>query len=325
MSPTLKALLLAGALSGYSHVPASSAAGTGQKGPIAVITFQPSAEVSGRTIRLSDIAAVEGESTRLVSRLGEVEVGAAPLCGHSRMVSAQYAKIRVRQIGVDVNSLVFGGSELVTVTRPDQRVPGDAIEKAACEAVEAANPGTTAQATFRLGDLRLPLGAVQIKPAVAQTSDGVSGSLPVQVLVDGQPEASVTVSYRLLRRAPTVVSVHDLPLNAVVTGEDLRVEERPVLPGPQVLSDLSLVVGQQVTVPIKGGTPVTRSMLKPAILIRRGTRVRLICRGPTFTATAAGEALQDAIWGQPVRVRNLSSLKELTGLATDAETVEVPF
>src|SRR5207249_9320215 len=141
----------------------------------------------------------------------------------------------------------------------------------------------------------LPLGVVQLKPASPQTWGGPSGSVPVQVLVDGQQEASVTVSYRLLRRAPTVVAAHDLSLDAVVTAEDLRLEERPVVPGSQTLSDLSLVVGQQVTAPIKGGTPLTRSMLKPAILIRRGTRVRLICRGTTFTATAAGEALQDAI------------------------------
>jgi flagella basal body P-ring formation protein FlgA len=221
--------------------------------------------------------------------------------------------------------LVFAGSELTQVTRPDQIVPGQMIEKAACEAVEAANPGTTAQLSYRLADLHLPVGAVQLKPAASQAVSGVSGSVPVQVLVDGRPEASVSVSYRLIRRAPTVVAARDLSMNDLVTGEDLRVEERPVLSGSQVLGEISLAVGQQVTVPVKEGTPLTRSMLKPPILIRRGMRVRLICRGPTFTATAAGEALQDATAGQPVRVRNLSSLKELTGLATDADTVEVPF
>src|SRR5205823_7936673 len=103
MSRTLRALLLAAAASGSWHTPAFSSIGVAAKSPVAVITFQPSAEVRGRTIHLSDIAAVEGESTRLVSRLEAVEVGSAPLCGHSRTVSAQYAKIRVRQIGVDVN------------------------------------------------------------------------------------------------------------------------------------------------------------------------------------------------------------------------------
>jgi flagella basal body P-ring formation protein FlgA len=61
------------------------------------------------------------------------------------------------------------------------------------------------------------------------------------------------------------------------------------------------------------------------VLIKRGARVRLICRGPSFVATVSGEALQDGIAGQTVRVRNLTSLLELTGLPVDSQTVEVPF
>jgi flagella basal body P-ring formation protein FlgA len=77
--------------------------------------------------------------------------------------------------------------------------------------------------------------------------------------------------------------------------------------------------------PIKGGTVLTASQLKPAVLIKRGMRIRLVCKGPTFTATATGEALQDGAAGQLVRVRNLSSLRELTGLVIDEQTAEVPF
>src|SRR5690349_7847606 len=70
--------------------------------PAALITFRPAAEVSGRVILLADVASVEGADARLVARLDAIDVGAAPLHGHTRTVTAAYAQVRIRQIGVDV-------------------------------------------------------------------------------------------------------------------------------------------------------------------------------------------------------------------------------
>jgi flagella basal body P-ring formation protein FlgA len=271
------------------------------------------------------VALVESDRAELLARLQSVEVGASPLQGHSRQLSAQYARVRIRQAGIDDSRLMFGGTELVTVTRAAQKLTGAAIEKAACEAVEAANSGATAEVTYRLSDLRLPEGRIELKAQKPRVPGGSSGTVPVQVLVEGRQEALVTVSFRLVRRAPTVVATRDLLPGSVLTGEDVRLEERPVVAGPIVLSDLSQAVGQQVAIPIKGERAVTASMLRPAVVLKRGARVKLICRGPSFTVTATGEALQDASAGQPVRVRNLTSLRELTGRTVDGQTVEVQF
>src|SRR5215212_9872023 len=100
-------LAIAGPIGSAAHSPAAREARGGAAMPAAVITFRPSAEVGGRVIRLSDVAAVEAPDARLVARLEAVDVGSAPLHGHSRSVSAAYAQIRIRQIGVDVNRLQF--------------------------------------------------------------------------------------------------------------------------------------------------------------------------------------------------------------------------
>jgi flagellar basal body P-ring formation protein FlgA len=122
-----------------------------------------------------------------------------------------------------------------------------------------------------------------------------------------------------------VVAVRDLPAGTVLSADDLRVEDRPAQPGRLVLSDLAEAIGQQAALPIRAGAILSASQLKPAILIKRGARIRLVCKGPSFVATAAGEALQDGAAGQAIRVRNLSSLKELSGLVIDDQTTEVPF
>lgn len=293
--------------------------------PAALITFRATAEVRDRVIRLRDVAAVEGEDAALIAALEGVDVGTSPLSGHSRSVSGEYARIRIRQIGVDTKRLRFAGAELITVTRPDQVLPGSAVEKAAIAAVEAANPGAAARAGYTPGDVRLPLGSVELKPQEPRLAGTASGTIPVQVLVDGRPEATVSVSFRLVRRAPVLVAAHDLQLGSVIAANDVRVEERPVVAGLLLLAEPEQAVGMQVAVPVKAGGTLTASMVKPAVLVKRGARVKLICRGPKFTATTGGEALQDGSLGSVVRVRNLTSLLEVTGLVTAAQTVEVPF
>lgn len=292
---------------------------------VVLVTFRPSAEVKGSVILLGDVAVVEGQNPKLVESMEALEVGAAPLSGRTRTVSAAYARVRLRQLRLGEKAFEFAGPALCTVSRPEQIVPGATIEKAACDAVDAANPGAAAQVSYQSADLHLPVGQVELKPQGVRLLGGTTGTVPVQVLVDGQQQTVVTVNFRLLRRALAVVATRDLRAGSVVSEDDVKVEERPVVSGPLVLGEVSLAVGQQVAIPIKGGTVVTNSMLKPALAVKRGMRVKLICQGENFTITAAGEALQDAAAGQTVRVRNLSSLLEVVGVALGPETVRVPF
>jgi flagella basal body P-ring formation protein FlgA len=271
------------------------------------------------------VATVESDDPRLIARLEAVEVGAAPLPGRSRTVSAAYARVRVLQIGVDVTRLQFAGPDQVTVTRAAQAVPGRAFRKAACAAVEAANPGATAQVSLVPADLRLPPGTVTFDTEGEGPVSGPSGAVTVRVLVQGREEARVPISFRLQRLAPVLVAARHVPRGHVLTEADLLVEQRPAVAGPLAMTASAQAVGQELSVPLRAGAPLRESMLRPAVLVKRGARIRLVCRPPGFVATVTGEALQDGAAGQPIRVRNLSSRRDLTGFITDEQTVEVSF
>ncbi len=336
MERLLFALSLAALLSGSGGAaapagPASASkpvtpeAAPKQAEPEVVITLKTAAEVSASIILLRDVATVEGVQADLVAALEALEVGASALVGRSRIVSLAYVKLRARQVRKDLSAILFAGPSFCTVSRPDQVIRGADIERAACEAVEAANPGAAAQVAFPPADVRAAVGAGELRAQGGRLFGGTSGTVPIQVLVEGREHTTVTVSFRLLRRAPTLVATRDLVVGTILTDADVRVEERPVMPGPLVLSESAAAVGQQVAAPVKGGAVLTGAMIKPAVVVKRGTRVKLVCRGETFTVTAAGEAMQDAARGQSVRVRNLMSLMEMTGVAVGPQTVEVPF
>lgn len=290
-----------------------------------LITFRADAEVIGATVRLGDIAIIESTDENAVQALQAIEVGSVPLVGRSGTITQAYAKIKVRQLQLDPKRLQFGGAQLCTVNRPDQVLAGAEIEKAACEAVRVANADLEVVPSYTPADVRLPVGKVELRPLAPRMLGSNSGSVLVQLLVDHRQVTQVTVNFRLVRRAPVVVAVRDLPAGTVLAAGDVEVQERPAVAGPLQISDPEQALGRQAATPIKAGTTLTNSMLKNATVVKRGTRVKLICRGAGFTITAAGEALQDGATGQLVRVRNLTSRLEVTGTAIGDQLVEVPL
>ena len=293
--------------------------------PEIVITFRPDSEVKGSVVRLADIAVIESEDQDAVQQLGILEVGSMPLTGKTGTITQGFVRIKIRSLKLDMKRFQFAGAQLCSVTRPEQILPGAEIEKAALEAVRATQQDLDVVTNYTPLDQRLPLGKVETRPMSPRLFGTTSGTIPVQILVDGKQEASVSVSFRLVKKAPVVVVTRDVPAGTVLAAEDLEIQDRAAVAGPLLISTLDQAVGRQVTTPIKSGSTLTNSMLKSATIVKRGARIKLICRGNGFTVTAAGEALQDAANGQLVRVRNLTSRLEVTGTAIGDQLVEVPF
>jgi flagellar basal body P-ring formation protein FlgA len=290
-----------------------------------LITFRPDNEVKGSVVRLADIAVIESEDQDAVQQLGLLEVGSMPLTGRTGTITQGYVRIKIRSLKLDVKRFQFAGAQLCGVTRPEQILSGAEIEKAALEAVRATQQDLDVISNYTPLDQRLPLGKIETRPMTARLFGTTSGTIPVQVLVDGKQEASISVSFRLVKKAPVVVATRDIPAGTVLGTEDIEIQDRAAVAGPLQISTLDQAIGRQVTSPIKSGTTLTNSMLKSATIVKRGARIKLICRGNGFTVTAAGEALQDAANGQLVRVRNLTSRLEVTGTAVGDQLVEVPF
>src|SRR5438270_783485 len=101
-----------------------------------------------------------------------------------------------------------------------------------------------------------PIAVVTFRtPAqVADRSIRLGDVAPVQVLIDGKQEASLSVSVRLVHRAATLVAARDIPAGSTISEADVKIEERPVLPGPVNLSNPEAVIGQQALLPIKAGS-----------------------------------------------------------------------
>jgi len=82
-------------------------------------------------------------------------------------------------------------------------------------------------------------------------------------------------------------------------------------------------IGQVMRRPGVPGTVLTPSMLEPAVMVRKGQTVRLVVSARSFQVNASGRALEDAVEGQRLQVRNLSSERIIEGVVIGPETVEI--
>lgn len=125
---------------------------------------------------------------------------------------------------------------------------------------------------------------------------------------------------------PVVVLKRPLARHTLVKREDLALETRPLSRLPKdVLTKIDEALGLRTKMSLRAGQVLRQSQLETAPLVKRGRLVHIVAEGPGFIVTAVGEARQDGRPGEIIRVRNLTSKREIFARVVDAETVKVTF
>jgi flagella basal body P-ring formation protein FlgA len=288
------------------------------------IRVVPHATVVGPTARVSDVAAPEGDATRLA----EVEVATGLAPGEARRVGGQMLLGRLREAGLD-DSIGYTIPASVTVTRAFQSL-GEADLQPEVEARldERLAPGDRLEAFELAKPMRIPLGSYRVE--VGELGERRTGagyrSLELRVVQDDGEVTTATARVKIATFGPVVVMRQPVERGAVLRAEDLRIEERRLdeLPGA-VVADIDEVVGKQARVALAAGRALTNQALANASLIRRGDVVRVVVEHDRLRLSASGEALDDGGVGERVRVVNAGSGRELTGRVIDHGTVLVAY
>ena len=87
----------------------------------------------------------------------------------------------------------------------------------------------------------------------------------------------------------------------------------------------SLHVLKDTNLLVKAGEVITPYLLRAKMLVRRGELVTLYVEGRGFRITTQGQASEDARRGDPVRVTNLASKREVFGKVEGPGVVRVSF
>lgn len=113
------------------------------------------------------------------------------------------------------------------------------------------------------------------------------------------------------------------PGGSVLTEADLTLGEVDLAEtGSVAMTDARLVIGRTLTQTVKPGQSLRQSHLRPRQWFAAGETVTVLAQGAGFSVSGEGQALNNGVEGQPVRVRTESG-RVLTGQAVGERRVEL--
>jgi len=92
-----------------------------------------------------------------------------------------------------------------------------------------------------------------------------------------------------------------------------------------VITDAGQLVGMTTKRPLRTNQMLRGSDLVMTPAIRKNSLVTLALQTGQMSLTVTGKALEDAAIGQAIRVVNVNSKKELTGIVRDPSTIVIPL
>lgn len=292
------------------------------------VTVASEATVATDTVRLGDVAALEGDGAEALAGL---VLGHAPAAGETRTLDGHAVLQAIGREAGTLDGLTYTVPPLVRVRRAAQEVDEGALRQILQDFLAEALGAGAGDAELRTvelpGRILLPMGAYQAR-VVPPPGGSLLGRVHLQVefQIAERPVKQVGVTADVRLFGTVVVARRPLARGETVTDTDVVVERRDLSQAPrEALHDVADVVGRVARAAIAPYAPIRRDQVAVAAAVHRGDVVQLVAERAGLRITAAGEVREDASVGEQVRVVNRATQKSLVGRVVDASTVGVEF
>jgi flagella basal body P-ring formation protein FlgA len=285
------------------------------------------ATVPTATIRLGDVASLEGDAVALA----DVTLGAAPATGDARALDGNSVLAALRRAGADLDAIAYTIPPTVRVRRASQEVgeaaAREAIERFLDATVRAEGGDAVLRAVEVPGVVRIPAGAYTTRVTAPAGAPLVGRTrLQVDFVVDDRPEKTLWVGVEIGVWGDVVVPKRSVAHGETLAADDLAVDRRDLAQVPRgALRSVGEASGQVARVPLAAFAPIRRDQLANPAAVKRGDAVLLVATHGALRLSVPGEVLQDAAVGEQVRVVNRTTRKDLIGRVVDPSTVVVEF
>jgi flagellar basal body P-ring formation protein FlgA len=299
-------------------------------GPAAAerIAVSPDSVVSGASVRLGDVATLEGERVR---GLAELVLASAPAPGESRSIAGTRVLDAVKRELPDLQDVRYTIPPLVRVRRASQDVPADVLRELVERFLDEQLASNDREPKLRsldvVGPVRLPPGPFDARVMVPPNGALVGRiRLQIELTQADQPTRAVWATADVGLEGPVVLVRRAIERGEALRAEDVTVERREISDkAAGLLVDPSEAEGRVARVPLAASIPLRRDMLAAPPVVRRGDAVLLVAQRGSMRLTVPAEVKDDAGLGESVKVTNRVSRKDVVGRVLDARTVAVDF
>ena len=275
------------------------------------ITVQRTAVVTGPTIKLGDLARLEGSA----AALADIDFGPSPSASAPRRLEGEAILRRLQAAGMDASATRYVIPASVRVERTAQEVSVEEIRTAVLNVASDALPaGETIRDLEVAGPVRIPAGPYEAR--VSTTAQGRPGRrrFEVQLVNEGTVLANVPVTARTEARGPVVVTKQSIPRGVVLTSNDVAVVQRNQHDVPDdALTAPEQAIGMETKVALAAAAPLPRAALAAPVVVKKGDLVTMLVETPVMRLSVAGEALEAGAIGGGIKVMNRASKQTVAG------------
>ncbi len=291
-----------------------------------VVSLLPTAKVTGRWVRLGDIAELSGLSEVRLASLRDGRLQRAPLAGAEKVLGVEELTRRLRTLGV-VEAFTIAGAETVTISASVRALGGEEFVKFGHDflASKVGEAGGEVQIEDPAAPRALTVPEGEVEYRAEAPARRLAGLVPVAVEAwsGGERVARVLLSYRVRARAAVVRAAKSLEPGQIIAAEDLEVSELDLAGVPEdAMTSPDSLVGQRVTRPVAAGGWLRRSAVAQPLKVRRGATVSVIAKIGNVTAKVAAQSRQDGAMGEVISVMNPGSKRLLRARVVDENVVE---
>ncbi len=281
------------------------------------------AEVSGRMVRLGDIAVFGGVTHAEADSLAASIVGCAPAAGMTRPVPAETIRMAVLRHGYLPQEIRFNGAPTVQVTRLARTIDPERVAGEVLASLKPLVPADVTLTVQRVSAIQpLPLGELTFEVQAPRTMERTFIA-PVLVTAGGE-RVMVSVTCKAARFGRVLQAARRLERGVTVQEGDLEVRTADLFEAPRgAISDPVEAVGCVVVRAIAPGTVLTAASVERPALVARGDRVVVTARIPGIEVSMTGTALEPGRMGEIIRIRNQASGRMVTGRVTGAGEVMI--
>jgi len=260
-----------------------------------VVRIAPAAEIKGDRILLSQVAQIAGPDPLLIARLGNIDIGRAPLPGRKKVIESRHILARMNKstgglpadIGLDFPQRLEVSRKAVTVTKEKivaiaaawvlARVPWDQ------ENVRVAKAQANSAVVLPQGRV-----AYQVKsPAKLDFLNTIA--LAVEFLVDGRAVKRAWVTLNLEVIAPVVVVRKPMGRYQPIESQDVTVVLKDLAKLPSgYFPDPAEVSGKRVKRTVYGNTVLRADLVELPPLVKRGDVVTIIAEAGALRVSRPG-------------------------------------
>lgn len=175
--------------------------------------------------------------------------------------------------------------------------------------------------------LALPLGAFDYR-ITQKPNDSRPGkkSVSATILKEGKEQGQVKMSGDLRLFGTVVSTTKRLNRNGIIGSEDIAVKRRDIsMLDAGLIQDPEQAVGQKLKTSLPAGAILYAQSIDAPPLVNRGELVTIMAKSQAIQITAPGEARNSGAKGEMVRVKNLTSRREIQARVLGPGIVEAEF